>query len=220
MDKDDISILIARLSAQQVLPRTDTLVRRAITDSSFLEELQNRLAGCGMEFHDNPYADHVALRLKREFEAPVFGGDTHWLSNNLNLPRDAIALLVVLWALLILPKRQRQLERRHKEQPVGQGEMFAQEKPLPDAASVGISVATTAIFSDFADRLGGRMRLQTNLGLLKRLGFIEETRKGELVEGPLLDVVLDYNRMANRILDGALTDLLAQNAAPETQENN
>lgn len=213
MDKD-IAILIARLSARQVLPRSDALVRRAITDASFHEQLQARLAECGLEFHDNPYADHVALRLKREFEAPVMGGESSWLSNNLGLPRDAIALLVVLWALLILPKRQRQIERKQKEQPADQGEMFAQEKPVPDAASVGVSVATAALYSDFADRLGGRTKLQANLGTLKRLGFVEETRKGELIEGPLLDVVLDYNRMAGRILDGALTDLLAQASPP------
>jgi hypothetical protein len=219
MDKDDIAVLIARLSAQQVLPRADALVRRAITDAAFHDALQERLAACGLEFHDNPYADHVALRLKREFEAPVMGGESSWLSNNLGLPRDAVALLVVLWALLILPKRQRQIERKQKELPANQGEMFAQERPLPDAAAVGVSVATTALFTDFADRLGGRTKLQANLGLLKRLGFVEETRKGELVEGPLLDVVLDYNRMAGRILDGALTDLLAQGAAAAPEDH-
>lgn len=218
MDKD-IAILIARLSAQQVLPRTDPLVRRAITDPVFHEEMQTRLAACGLEFHDNPYADHVTLRLKREFEAPVMGGESSWLSNNLGLPRDCVALLVVLWALLILPKRQRQIERKEKAESAAQSEMFAQERPIPDAQSVGVSVPTVALFTDFADRLGGRTKLQANLGQLKRLGFVEETRKGELIEGPLLDVAIDYHRMAERILDGALTDLLAQRPATVIEED-
>lgn len=205
--ENDLRCLVARLAAQRVLPRSDALVRRALTDELFHQQLAERLAACGMELVEHPYADHVCLRIRRELEQPVFGGDDVWLSNNLDLKRDQIALLVVLWALLILPKRQRQLERKSEASALRQGEMFATEKPLPTAAELNLSIAETTLLADFGERLGGRTRLR-NFGLpvLSRLGFIER-RDGRIYEGPLLDLVLDYNRMAARILDGALADL-------------
>ena len=68
--------------------------------------------------------------------------------------------------------------------------------------------AERTLLADFGDKLGGKTRVNFNLGLLSRHGFIVR-RKGELAEGPLLDLVFDYERTARRILDGALSDLLA-----------
>jgi len=39
-------------------------------------------------------------------------------------------------------------------------------------------------------------------------------RKGEVAEGPLLDLAFDYERTARRILDGALGDLLGTAKPP------
>ena len=108
----EIRTLAARLAAAQVLRRDDPMVRRVLTDELFYQQLSERLAAVGLEFVDHPYAEHVSVRLAREQEQAVFGGEETWLSNNLGLARDQIALLVVLWALLILPKRQRQIERK------------------------------------------------------------------------------------------------------------
>lgn len=203
----EVQVLIARLAAARALPRGDALVRRALTDELFYQTLSERLSACGLEFVEHPYADFVALRIKRELEQPVFGGEDVWLSNNLHLKRDQIALLVVLWALLILPKRQRQLERKSEGASARQGEMFATEKPVPTAAELQISVLEAALVADFGERLGGRARIkQFGLPVLSRLGFIER-RDGRIYEGPLLDLVLDYNRMARRVLDGTLADL-------------
>jgi len=205
--EQELRTLVARLAAHRVLPRGDALVKRALTDELFHDHLDERLAACGLEMVENPYAEHVCVRVRRDLEQPVFGGEDVWLSNNLDLKRDQIALLVVLWALLILPKRQRQIERKNEAQTLRQGEMFATEKPLPTASDIGISVAEATLLADFGDRLGGRTRVR-NFGLpvLSRLGFIER-RDGRITEGPLLDLVLDYNRMASRILDGTLADL-------------
>ena len=212
----ELRTLVARLSAHRVLPRSDALVRRLLTDELFYSQLQERLAASGLELVEHPYADHVCLRVRRELEQPVFGGEDVWLSNNLGLKRDQIALLVVVWALLILPKRQRQIERKNEQATLRQGEMFATEKPLPTAAELNISVAEATLMADFGDRLGGRTRLTIGLGMLSRLGFIER-RDGRLYEGPLLDLALDYNRMATRVLDGTLADLFGytDTAAPE-----
>lgn len=203
----ELQTLVARLSAHRVLSRKDPMVRKALTDDLFYNALSERLAACGLEFVEHPYADHVTLRIRREFEQPVFGSDDAWLSNNLELKRDQIALLVVLWALLILPKRQRQIERQTELERLRQSEMFAEAKPIPTAAELGINVAEATLLADFGERLGGRTRIK-NFGLpvLSRLGFIER-RDGRIYEGPLLDLVLDYKRMAERILNGTLSEL-------------
>lgn len=205
----ELQTLSARLAAHRVLPRTDPLVRRALTDDGFRKALDERLAACGLELLEHPYAEHVSLRVPRRLEQPVFGAADAWLSNTLDLKRDQIALLVVLWALLILPKRQRQIERAESAEAARQGEMFGAEKPMPSVKDLDIHVTEAALLADFGDRLGGRTRVK-NFGLpvLSRHGFIER-RDGRITEGPLLDLVLDYTRMAPRILDGTLTDLLA-----------
>jgi hypothetical protein len=214
----DLQILVARLAAQRVLPRRDPLVKKALTDELFFNALSERLSACGLELVEHPYADHVALRVRRELEQPVFGGEDAWLSNNLDLKRDQIALLVVLWALLILPKRQRQIERQTAAELRNQAEMFATEKPLPTAAQLGISVAEATLVADFGAQLGGKTRISIALGVLSRVGFIER-RDTRIFEGPLLDLVLDYNRMAQRVLDGTLADLFGpRSSAPAETE--
>jgi hypothetical protein len=105
---DDSQILIARLMAHQTLRRDDKMVKRALSDEQFRAELDARLAACGMKLLDNVYADHVTLALQRNIEPKVFGARDTWQNNNFGLARDGVALLVVLWALIILPKRERQ----------------------------------------------------------------------------------------------------------------
>jgi hypothetical protein len=126
----------------------------------------------------------------------------------MQLDRDGVALLVVIWALIVLPKRQRQVERQEIEAAASQSQMFAEEKPIPRDPTISPVIAERTLLADFADKLGGKTRVNFNLGTLNRLGFIVR-RKGEVAEGPLLDLAFDYERTARRILDGALGDLLA-----------
>jgi len=202
----EIRTLAARLAAAQVLRRDDPLVRRVLTDELFYQQLGERLAAVGLEFVDHPYAEYVSVRLAREQEQAVFGGEETGLSNNLGLARDQIALLVVLWALLILTKRQRQIERKSSRDSISQSEMFATDKPIPTGVELGIGVNENTLLADFGDRLGGKTRISIGLGVLARHRLIDR-RGGQIVEGPLLDLALDYNRMADRVLDGTLTDL-------------
>ena|GEM_PF-317486 len=95
-----------------MLPREDPLARRALTDEAFRQELDLRLSNCGLELLDNPYASHVAAGIKRELEEAVFGAEEQWLNDNMGLQKDGVALLIILWALMILPKRERQIARR------------------------------------------------------------------------------------------------------------
>jgi len=209
---DDAASLSAQLLARRWLPRTHPLVKRALIDADLWSAVTARLASVGLKLVDNVYAEHVSVALLRPAESAVFGESGLAANNNLELPRDGASLLVVLWSLIVLPKRQRQLNRAN----VGgdqQGEMFATDKPLPTSASVAPVLSYRSLLADFGDQLGKKMRLDGNLKLLERHGFI--TRRGEdIAEGPLLDLLLDYDQLAPRILDGALADVLARATDP------
>lgn len=207
---DALSILCARLMAHRFIPRNDPLARRALVDEDFRRSLDQRLADVGLVLLENPYAEYLAVGLNHELQPFVFGEGDGWLNNNMNLPRDAVALLVVLWALIILPKRERQIARAEKEQE-GQSDMFGAEKPLMQGEEVSVGVPEDALYADFRDKLGGKTRMNTNLGQLARLGFIERRNK-MIAEGPLLDLMLDYASLAPRIIEGALGEVLKRRA--------
>ncbi|WP_310388627.1 hypothetical protein [Roseateles sp.] len=212
---DDAAALAAQLLARRWLPRSHPLVRRALIDTDIWTALSERLAAVGLRVIDNLYADHISVAMLRPAEVAVFGETGLAANNNLDLPRDGVALLVILWALIVLPKRQRQVARADAKGAgqEGQNEMFATDKPLPTAASVSPTLSYRSLLVDFGNQLGKKMRLDTNLKLLERNGFI--TRRGEdIAEGPLLDLLLDYDTLAPRILDGALADVLARTTDP------
>jgi hypothetical protein len=209
---DEAAQLAAQLLARRWLPRNHPLVRRALIDNDIWSRLGERLAAVGLRVVDNLYADHISLAMLRPAEVAVFGETGLAANNNLDLPRDGVALLVVLWSLIVLPKRQRQVARAEAKAE-GQDEMFATDKPLPLAASVSPTISYRSLLADFGNQLGKKMRLDTNLKLLERNGFI--IRRGEdIAEGPLLDLLLDYDTLAPRILDGALGDVLARSTDP------
>jgi hypothetical protein len=158
----------------------------------------------GLKLLDNVYADHVTLALTRTIEPKIFGARDVWQNNNFGLARDGVALLVVLWAQIILPKRERQETHQHADDD--QNDMFGTEKPLPRAEDASIGISYKALLSDFGDKLGKKTRMDMNLGLLSKLGFIE--RRGDFIlEGPLLDLLMDTDVLKERIINGALADV-------------
>ena len=201
---EDAQFLIARLLAHQTLRREDKLVKRALSDELFRAEVDARLKACGMKFIDNVYADHVTLALTRDSESKVFGTRETWQNNNFSLARDGVALLVVLWSLIILPKRERQ--EAHQLAAEDQNDMFGKDKPMPRAEDTSIGISYRALLADFGDKLGKKTRMDMNLGQLVRYGFVE--RKGDLIiEGPLLDLMMDTDTLKDRIINGALSDI-------------
>lgn len=201
---NDSQILIARLLTHQTLRRDDKLVKRVLSDELFRAEIDSRLLACGMKLLDNVYADHVTLALTRAIEPKIFGARDVWQNNNFGLARDGVALLVVLWAQIILPKRERQETHQHAADD--QNDMFDKERPLPRAEDASTGISYKALLSDFGDKLGKKTRMDMNLGILTKLGFIE--RRGEvLVEGPLLDLMMDTDMLKERIINGALAEV-------------
>ena len=171
--------------------------------------MNDPVAALNARLLDHPYASHVAVAVAKAQEAAVFAGPRAWSASNLDLDRDSIALLVVLWSLLILPKRQRQIRRVESDRDQEQGQIFAEMKPVPVGADVAEPLAERTLVADFGDRLGGKMRININLGVLARHGFIVR-RKERIYEGPLLDLAFDYERTARRVLDGALAFVVEQ----------
>jgi len=201
---DDAQILIARLLTHQTLRRDDKMVKRALSDEQFRIEVDKRLLECGLKLLDNVYADHVTIALHRNVEPKIFGAKDIWQNNNFGLTRDGVALLVVLWAQIILPKRERQ--ETHVTVADDQTDMFGQETPIPRAEDASIGISYTALLSDFGDKLGKKTRMDMNLGVLSKLGFIE--RRGDVIlEGPLLDLMMDTDLLKERIINGALADV-------------
>lgn len=207
---DDAALLIAELLARRYLPRTHSRVKRVLVDEELFAQIEQRLTQAGLRWVDNIYADHVSLALLPAVQSSVLGDGGLNANNNLDLSRDAVALLVVVWALIVLPKRERQTSRVDADIP--QNEMFGSTKPIPPAMSVSPVLSYKALLEDYGNQLGKKTRLDTNLKLLERHGFILR-RQDEIAEGPLLDVLLDYELMAPRILNGALAEVLAREQA-------
>jgi hypothetical protein len=200
---DDAQILIARLLTHQTLRRDDKMVKRALSDDQFRAEVDKRLLECGLKLLDNVYADHVTLALHRNVEPKIFGAKDIWQNNNFGLTRDGVALLVVLWAQIILPKRERQETHTVRDD---QNDLFDKDSSIPRAEDTSIGISYTALLADFGDKLGKKTRMDMNLGLLSKLGFIE--RRGDVIlEGPLLDLMMDTDVLKERIINGALADV-------------
>jgi hypothetical protein len=211
MMEQSLTVLVSRLLAHRVIPRSDALARRALLDDAFRAELDQRLAAVGLRLVENPYAEHIAVALLPAMTEPVFGSGEAWLNNNLGLPRDGVALLVIVWALIILPKRERQISRVEAGRE-GQHDMFGAQKPLETGDTVSVGISEDALYADFGKQLGGRTRFAANLGRLVNLGFLNRRNKW-LEEGPMLDLMIDYAQLAPRIIEGALADVLGRRQA-------
>lgn len=208
---DEAALLISELLARRWLPRSHPRVKRALVDAELFALVEQRLAQSGLRFLDSIYADHVCLGLLPAAQNAVLGEAGANANNNLELPRDAQALLVVLWALIVLPKRERQTSRV-QEADAGQSDFFPGAKPLPAASVSSPVLSYKTLLEDYGPQLGKKLRLDANLKLLERHGFILR-RQDEIAEGPLLDVLLDYDVLAARILEGALADVLLRERA-------
>ena len=208
MNQDPAAHLISRLLALRYLPREDAEIRRLLIDSGFHDEVEQRLTASGLRLLAHPFAAHVSIALTRECESAVFEQNDSWQASNIGLAKDAVALLVILWALIILPKRERQLNGEATQQET-QSELFENVKLTPLAHEASRGIPQNVLLEDYGKLLGGKTRINFSLPQLARLGFIELKNK-VIHEGPLLDLAFDYAEMAPRILNGALADLLKQ----------
>src|SRR3954452_1810375 len=194
---DSATLICARLLRAGAVPRAE------LPDLDFPEvrrDVERRLKAVGPVLATSAYSDHVGIRLSSE----VTADSAFDAASNLGLRSDACALLVILWARLVLQKR---TVADTRELP-GQGEMFTSERT---AAARGFrpSVRLEALVREFRAVLGGRSRIQSLVTQLRRLQFL--SGHGEVIEaGPLLELGIDGERMIGFIRREVLAKLLAE----------
>lgn len=193
--------ICSRLMIRPYLPKAD--YKDLIVNEDLRREVEVRLRQVGLVLVDNYYSKYFAVRLADEVERD---SSLAW-STNFPLEKPAVALLVVLWAKLVFPKRTAQ-ERR--EQPGDNVTMFPGQGPTPEFEQW---TSEAALRAELGKKCGGA-KLPIYLGQLRRLGFIDYTRLDRITEGPLLDLLIDGQQMAIKLKNSALWDVLGRRGPP------
>jgi len=206
--------ICARLLIYTYVPKRQ--YRDLLLDDALRDRVRARLGQVGLELVESFTSDYFGVRLKPDVEADVA---FDW-SSNLRLPRGAVALIVICWAKLVLPRRLA-LEA-DKALPPAQQTLFehapetttldAAEKPAMPARK--INVHRDALYAEFGAKFG-KTAFQRYLGMLRNAGFVLEDREGRIAEGPLLDLLVDGTQMAGKLKDSVLWDLLGTDRARE-----
>ncbi len=185
------------------LLRAGAVPRAELPDLDFPEvrrEVERRLEAVGLVLATSAYSEHVGIRLSPE----VTADSAFDAASNLGLRSDACALLVILWARLVLQKR---TAADTRELP-GQGALFTGEQAAA-ARSYRPSVRLEALVREFRAVLGGRSRIQSLVTQLRRLHFL--AGHGEVIEaGPLLELGIDGERMIGFIRREVLAKLVEE----------
>ena len=174
----------------------------ALDHPEIRHEVERRLEAVGLVLATSAYSEHVGLRLSPEVVA-----DTAFdAASNLGLRADACALLVILWARLVLQKR----TAADTRQVPGQGSLLPGEQAAA-ARRFTPQVRQETLYREFGATLGSRTHIKGLVSQLRRLGFLGG--HGEVVEaGPLLELGLDGERMVAFIRRTVLAELLARGA--------
>ena len=179
---DPAARICARLLYSGTAPRAE------LADLDFAEpraEVERRLASVGLALASSVYSDHVGIRLSEEVVAdPAFDA-----ASNLGLGADGCALLVVLWARLVLQKR---AAAETHELP-GQVALLPGEQARA-AREHEPSVRLATLLREFGPVLGSATHVKALVSQLRRLGFVL-SRGEEIRAGPLLELGLDGERM-------------------------
>jgi len=194
--------ICSRLMMKPWIPKTE--VKDLVMDEQLRADVENRLRSVGLILVDNFYSKFFAVRLADEIERDA----TLTWAANFNLEKPAIALLVVLWAKLVFPKR---IAQERREVPGSNVRpLFPQNEPVPE---VELSTSEAALRAELGRKCGGA-KLGMYLGQLRRLGFIEYARQDNITEGPLLDLLIDGQQMAIKLKNSALWDVLGRRTDP------
>lgn len=181
---DEATRICARLLREGSTPRAEIPL---LDDPGVREEVERRLLSVGLVLATSAGSDHVGLRLTPEVaaEAP-FDAASH-----LGLRAEACALLVILWARLVLQRRTTDpVERPH--------------------------VLLETLVRDFQPVLGSRSRIRALIQQLRRLQFLAGHSE-EIEAGPLLELAIDGERMMGFLRREVLAGLLEQSPRGATR---
>ncbi|MDB5098730.1 MAG: hypothetical protein JWM80_3151 [Cyanobacteria bacterium RYN_339] len=192
-DDDAVAGMLAPFFHKGYVNRKDA---KGLMNPVHREEAERRLNAVGLTLAWSPYSRYYGLALA---DGPGGNGATgqqkERITNMTELDRNALALLVILWARLVLPQR---LAEEGREGGVAEP-----------------TVSFEALNAEYGKKLGGR-RFEMYVGQLKRLGFLEYTRKDEIKAGPFLDLLGDSNQLASYLRQSTLAKVMREQ--PEADE--
>ncbi len=187
-ERDRAQEVCSILVANGYAPVTE--FRDLLYDEELRQRVERRLEAVGMKLIYNVYSEYWGVGLNDKTAAD----DRLEWSNNFGLARGAMALLLVLWCKLILPKRLEQ--EANREDPGLLGDVFADildHQPGPVA-----SISRDQIVAEFGELLGGVTNTSKYLAQLSRAKLIK-SHGGIIEEGPLLSLILDENSMGDEL---------------------
>ncbi len=196
MTMNEAARICARLIASGAIPRSEA---PELDHPAIREDVETRLHQCGFVLASSPYSDHYGVRLANDIDAGVMDGPS-----NLGLGANACALLTVLWAKLVLQKRTA-AETQHT--PDAQQELLAGDR-REQVREFEPSVRFETLDREFGRKLGGRTRLLSLLGQLRRLKFVTYRRLDAIRAGPLLELAIDGEKMIGFIRSRVLSQYL------------
>ncbi len=195
--------ICSRLLIERWVPKR--AYRDLLLDDDLRAMVGRRLGMVGLELVESFTSDYFAARLKRAIEGDIA---FDW-ATNARLPRGAVALLVVLWAKLVLPKRLDPADHLAPA-PIADGTGAAASAPAEPGPAPSIS--RDQLYAEFGRKFG-KTAFARYVGQLKSAGFVREDRAGNLREGPLLDLLIDGVQMAQKLRDSVLWDVLDKGVA-------
>jgi hypothetical protein len=191
---DDAAQVCGRLITAGAVRRIDL---PELDHPAVREEVERRLAHCGLALASSAYSDHYGIRLL--IDAEVLNKPS-----NLGLDPGTCALITILWAKLALQKR---TAADQQFTPDEQGELLA-EAQREKTQAFQPTLRFETLVQEFGVKLGGKVRLRAMLGSLKRMKFVEYRRLDEVRAGPQLELAIDGERMIGFIRSRVLSQYL------------
>lgn len=205
-DDDRVRELCSLLIANGYVHREEC--RDLLYNDELRARVEERLDSVGMKLLFNTYSEYWGVGLN---EATAADDRLEW-SNNFGLERGAMALLLIVWCKLILPKRLAQEERQPEDGSVAS--LFPEVERVPNPQ---LSVSRDQIIAEFGDLLGGVGMTSRYIAQLARARLIK-AHGGVIEEGPLLPLVIDETQLTDELRREVLLGLLRREHATREAE--
>jgi len=200
-ERDRVQEICSLLIANGYAPATE--FRDLMYDEDLRERVELRLDKVGLRLVHNVYSEHWGVVLNAHTAADE---RLEW-SNNFGLERGAMALLLILWTKLVMPKRLAQEERQPEDGSVSS--LFPEVEKMPQPRT---SISRDQIVAEFGDVLGGLTLTSKYIAQLSRARLIK-AHGGVIEEGPLLSLVVDETGLADDLRREVLISVLRREQA-------
>jgi hypothetical protein len=207
-EKDRVQEICSLLIANGYAPKAH--FPDLLYDEELRQRIENRLNLVGLKLLHNIYSEYWGIGLSDRTAADE---RLEW-SNNFGLERGAMALLLILWCKLVLPKRLAQEERRPEDGTVAA--LFPEIETVPQPR---VSVNRDQIIAEFSATLGGVTLIGKYLAQLSRSKLIR-CYGGLIEEGPLLSLVINENELGDELRREVLLSVLRRESQAKGQDPN